>query len=94
MSKKPTEGATFLQNALKGGSLTSIYGNIVKGVKTGEQNSLTVLLFLASSSGQSEIVEDLLKKGADVNGHDRNGYTPLHRAAQKGKSEAVVRIFG
>uniref|UniRef100_A0A672H784 Uncharacterized protein n=1 Tax=Salarias fasciatus TaxID=181472 RepID=A0A672H784_SALFA len=42
-------------------------------------------LHLASSSGHREVVEELLKAGADVNLQNNVGDTPLHIAARTGK---------
>jgi ankyrin repeat protein len=40
--------------------------------------SLISFLFLASKTGEKDIVEFLLSKGADVNAKDKNGMTALH----------------
>lgn len=49
-------------------------------------------LHLASSLGESTIVDKLLKKGLDPNGKNREGYTALHYAAYRGDA-LVVKIL-
>lgn len=49
-------------------------------------------LFVAIASGDAEAVVQRLAEGADPNGRDPNGRTPLMAAAQTG-NEAVVRVL-
>ncbi|CAN1235890.1 Protein VAPYRIN-LIKE [Linum perenne] len=46
-------------------------------------------LLTTSRTGDAEGVRNCLRKGAEVNSRDQNGWSPLHRAAFKGKSENV-----
>jgi ankyrin repeat protein len=46
-------------------------------------------LHKAALAGDAERVKELLKKGADPNAQDKDGYTPLHKAAEKGHVEVV-----
>ena len=47
----------------------------------------------AAHNGHKEIVELLLKKGANVNAVDQNGCTPLHCAAHNGHKEIVELLL-
>jgi len=47
----------------------------------------------ATFGGQSDVVEELLQRGADVAARDRSGYTPLHYAAFTGASEIARRLM-
>lgn len=53
-------------------------------------NDQETVLMWASAEGQTEIVERLIKAGADVNAvSPESGYTPLVWAAQYGRAETV-----
>ena len=47
----------------------------------------------AAEQGDTRAIEALLDEGADVNGHDEAGWTPLHWAAGKGQMEAVQMLL-
>ncbi|CAN1132801.1 Protein VAPYRIN [Linum perenne] len=49
-------------------------------------------LMTTSRTGDAEGVRNYLRKGAEVNSRDQNGWSSLHRAAFKGKSENVKVI--
>ena len=49
-------------------------------------------LNIAASNGQSEIVEYLANKGANVNATSSNHWSPLHNAAASGNIQ-VVRLL-
>jgi len=53
-------------------------------------------LMIASFYGHKEVVELLLKKGADVNAKDKNGRTALMIASKKGHKEIVelLKFYG
>ncbi|MGD0566305.1 MAG: ankyrin repeat domain-containing protein [Candidatus Goldiibacteriota bacterium] len=55
-------------------------------------NKFTALLF-ASRTGESGIIDELIKKGADVNLADSTGFTPLMGAAWFGKSGALLSLI-
>ncbi|KAM3866221.1 oxysterol-binding protein-related protein 1-like [Diretmus argenteus] len=50
-------------------------------------------LHLACSWGHRDVVEELLKAGADVNLQDNMGDTPLHNAAATGRKEVVLLLL-
>ncbi|KAF3699381.1 Oxysterol-binding protein-related protein 1 [Channa argus] len=50
-------------------------------------------LHLACSFGHSDVVEELLKEGADVNLQNDMGDTPLHNAACAGRKEIVLLLL-
>jgi len=50
-------------------------------------------LDLAIRSGKHEMLEELLKLGADYNAKDKEGYTPVHTAAFKGTVEDLWTLF-
>lgn len=54
-------------------------------------DDLNALLFSAVSSGATSIVEQLLKKGADVKSTNSQGRTPLFYAFNKGILEALLQ---
>ena len=47
----------------------------------------------ATLFGQTEVIELLIQKGADVNARNRNGTTPLHGAVFLGQTEAVELLI-
>jgi hypothetical protein len=51
------------------------------------------LLMWASLFGQTETIELLIQKGADVNAKNRSGTTPLHGATFLGQIEAVELLI-
>ena len=51
-------------------------------------------LHIAVKGGSFAIVDDLLKKGYDVNARDIYGYAPLHYAAKSGRLEVVKTLEG
>lgn len=54
------------------------------------KNPTTVMpLHSAVSSGNVEMIRDLLQHGAPVNARQQHGWTPLHAAAQNGNLEII-----
>ena len=39
------------------------------------------------------VIEEIIKKGADVNCADKNGWTPLHFACQNGHTELALALI-
>jgi ankyrin repeat protein len=54
--------------------------------------SFTPLIF-AASDGSTEYCDLLIEGGAQINGRDQYGATPLHRAALNGKLEVVKLLL-
>ena len=54
--------------------------------------ALNKKLYNAAKSGNIDLVQDCLQKGADVHYKDIRGQTPLHKAALMG-STAVTRVL-
>jgi len=56
---------------------------------TGCANIQLTALHMAAAEGNRPLAEQLIGKGADVNGRDEDDCTPLHRAALKGHKGVV-----
>ncbi|WP_353283576.1 ankyrin repeat domain-containing protein [Wolbachia endosymbiont (group A) of Pogonocherus hispidulus] len=50
-------------------------------------------IHIAVENNNKNIIEFLLSKGVDVNDTDKQGYTPLHYAAWRGRSEVASLLF-
>ncbi len=57
------------------------------------RESLATLLNGAAEQGQKEAVQYLIAHGADPNGQDRWGYTPLHCAARGDQADIVALLL-
>ncbi|XP_078263564.1 ankyrin repeat domain-containing protein 45 [Rhinoraja longicauda] len=51
-------------------------------------------LFAAAILGHSEVIQELVTRGANVNEQTSRGYTPLHCAAAWGKQESLKALVG
>lgn len=51
------------------------------------------LLFEAARLGRTDMVEPLIAAGADINAHDRRGFTPLILAAYSGHAATVEALI-
>lgn len=51
------------------------------------------LLFEAAKLGRVEMIEPLIKTGADINGYDERGFTPLILAAYNGQLATVEALI-
>ncbi|XP_037791230.1 ankyrin repeat and SOCS box protein 3-like [Penaeus monodon] len=49
---------------------------------------------LAARLGDTQLLQELLKKGYAANGHDNRGWQPLHEAAYNGHAECVSLLTG
>ncbi|XP_063613458.1 ankyrin-3-like isoform X2 [Penaeus indicus] len=49
---------------------------------------------LAARLGDTQLLQELLKKGYPANGHDNRGWQPLHEAAYNGHAECVSLLTG
>ena len=61
-------------------------------VNTTNSAGLTPLL-LALNGDHSELVKELLERGADANMRDRSGYTALHRTCQTNKDDLTTLLI-
>ena len=59
---------------------------------TAQDNKQATPLHLASGKGHAEVVELLLKQGADVMARDEKGMTPLDVAIQETREEVARRF--
>lgn len=61
-----------------------------------DQSLANTSLMLAAKNGHAECCELLLKRGADVHAHNRNGHTAIDLAARDGKPAvvAVLKKYG
>ncbi len=50
-------------------------------------------LYFASLDGDRDVVREALESGADPDGTNRNGFTPLHTAAFKGTKRKLWNIL-
>jgi len=51
------------------------------------------LLFEAAKLGRADLIPVLVRNGADVNGYEQRGFTPLILAAYNGQAEAVDALI-
>lgn len=59
-----------------------------------KDSSGMTLVMLAAAGGQDDLLRLLIRKGAGVNGRQRNGTTALIHAAEKvGHSSAAVSVL-
>ncbi len=94
-STEPQGAANEVWEAAFTGDLKKVEKAIADGLDVNSRNpqSGDPLLFIASLMGHTDIMEFLLKKGADVNGVNRDGNTTLHAAAFLGRTEAAKLLL-
>ena len=61
--------------------------------KADAQKKLNRELFAAARSGKADLIENLVKEGADVNAPTSQGTTPLVVAAKLGRTDAVKALL-
>ena len=81
-------------SAAKTGDLEALKVHLANGVDLNTQDPQAGLTSLSWTvlAGKVEIAEQLIKAGADVDGKNKDGTTPLHQAAFMGQSE-IARIL-
>ncbi len=87
----PAEGATNIWTAARSGDLGAIERHMASGAAVDivdPERGGTPLLW-AAVTGRAEVIELLIRQGADVNAVDRDGGTALLAAAFLGHEEAV-----
>ena len=89
-----------LQAALKMGDLGPVLGkrkpvpDVVAPARTSEeQEELNRALRFAADKGDTRTVEELISKGADLNGKDNTGLTALICAARNGYTETAEMLI-
>lgn len=87
IEKTDKDGATPLQLAAGGKSGDMVRALIAAGahVDVVDAKNAHTVLHRAALSGNAEVVEKLLRVGADLEGRDRAGGTALHLAAKEGR---------
>ena len=82
-----------IHKAARVGHIKAVKRNLASGtnVNAKDENGVTPLL-VATANGRKEIVELLIKEGADVNAKV-NGVTPLHQVAQQGHKEIAKLLI-
>ena len=82
-------------SAAKTGDLEALKVHLANGVDLNTQDPQFGLTSLSWTvlAGKVEIAEQLIKAGADVDGKNRDGRTPLHEAAFMGQSEIARILF-
>lgn len=86
------KGDTALELSLNYLDIAKILTNAEAELITGNHPDQTEL-HLAVEKSDTETIEDLLSRGADVNAKDRGGQTPLHWAARFNSSVDVVKLL-
>lgn len=96
LREKAQPSATKLVRAATEGNSEQVFKILEMGVNAASTARGTTPLHESSKGGHLEIVSELVKRTADVNGLNRSGCTPLHFAAlckDKARSLDVVKLL-
>lgn len=86
----PLHSAIHLENTQTIAALVSVGADVNRQDKTFEDAPL----HLAVRMNKLQAIAALIKSGADVSLTDKNGDTPLHRAAYNGHAQAIAALVG
>jgi len=91
IEEKNQRGGTPLQEAIRLNNLDMVRYLLLKGadIETDFKEKGSVLFYAFSENTRPEIMEELLKKGADINAKDAEGYTILMKALQSNNPQLV-----
>ncbi len=91
----PTDSGLNIWIAARTGNLEAIKAHLANKVDLSAQDSQAGLtpLSWAALMGNAEVVEHLIKSGANVNGKNSDGGIPLHEAVFMGQDEIVALLL-
>ena len=93
----PTQFVSPRLAAIKTNDVETIRSNVLRGEwKVNDVvsiNNMTTMLHEAVVMDRQEIFDFLMRQGADLNSRDRNGYTPLVKAASLGRIHMLKRLL-
>lgn len=78
--------------AVRKGRLEELKSYVERGFPIDYTHNTHTICFFTAYYGQSDCLEYIIKKGADVNRRDKNGFTPAHIAASKGHLECLQML--
>lgn len=83
--------------AVKSNDIEAIRSNVLRGEWRVDDivsvNNMTTMLHESVVMDRQEIFDFLMRQGADINCRDRNGYTPLLKAAALGRVHMLKRLL-
>jgi ankyrin repeat protein len=79
---------------MKIASLLCLLGSLLSACAMLPQSAKDRMLVRAAEHGQVSEMQELIKSGADINGHDAEGWTPYLAASTKGQFAAMRLLRG